>query len=239
MGFTGHAFVDWDDTIAENIRYFREVEAQISLLIAGRTGFDRDEVQRRGAELDVAVARQMGLVRESLAVAWLTCYREFAGRAGRPVDPVVEAELRRLCAIPYETRQELLPGAAETLRWLHEAGFEVTIWTAGEDAVQRRKIQESGLTRWIHRQTVVPEKTAERLRDAIGDRDPGRCFVVGNSRHSDIRPALTLGVAAYHVDVETWAYDHLDVDEEDPNYHRLTHIGELPRLLAQRFRLAV
>lgn len=239
MGFTGHAFVDWDDTIAENIRYFREVEAETSRLIARRTGFDAGEVQRRGAELDVVVARQMGLVKESLAAAWLACYQEFAGRAGLQADPEVEAELRRLCAIPYETRQELLPGAVETLRWLHEAGFEVTIWTAGEEPIQRRKIRESGLGRWIHREAVVLEKTPERLRAFMGDRDPGRCFVVGNSRHSDIRPALAVGIAAYHVDVETWAYDHLDVDEDDPNYHRLSHIGELPRLLAQRFRLAV
>lgn len=239
MGFTGHAFVDWDDTIAENIRYFRGVEAQTSRLVADRTGFDCAEVQRRGAELDVVVARQMGLVKESLAAAWVACYREFASRAGRPADPEVEAELRRLCAIPYETRQELLPGAAETLRWLYESGFEVTIWTAGELHIQQRKIRESGLVGWIHRQAVVLEKTPERLRAYIGDRDPGRCFVVGNSRHSDIRPALALGITAYHVDVETWAYDHLEVDEEDPNYHRLAHIGELPRLLAQRFRLAV
>ena len=239
MGFTGHAFVDWDDTIAENIRYFREVEAEAARLVAGRTGFEVREVARRGAELDVIVARQMGLVKESLAAAWVACYREFAGRAGRPADPEVEAELRRLCAIPYETRQELIPGAAETLRWLHESGFEVTIWTAGEADIQRRKIRESGLTRWIHREAVVLEKTPERLKDFMGDREPGRCFVVGNSRHSDIRPALALGLAAYHVDVETWAYDHLEVDEADPNYHRLSQISELPHLLAQRFRLAV
>ena len=239
MGFTGHAFVDWDDTIAENIRYFREVEAEAARLVAGRTGFEVREVARRGAELDVIVARQMGLVKESLAAAWVACYREFAGRAGRPADPEVEAELRRLCAIPYETRQELIPGAAETLRWLHESGFEVTIWTAGEADIQRRKIRESGLTRWIHREAVVLAKTPERLKDFMGDREPGRCFVVGNSRHSDIRPALALGLAAYHVDVETWAYDHLEVDEADPNYHRLSQISELPHLLAQRFRLAV
>jgi len=239
LGFTGHAFVDWDDTIAENIRYFREVEAEAARLVAGRTGFEVREVARRGAELDVIVARQMGLVKESLAAAWVACYREFAGRAGRPADPEVEAELRRLCAIPYETRQELIPGAAETLRWLHESGFEVTIWTAGEADIQRRKIRESGLTRWIHREAVVLAKTPERLKDFMGDREPGRCFVVGNSRHSDIRPALALGLAAYHVDVETWAYDHLEVDEDDPNYHRLSQISELPHLLAQRFRLAV
>lgn len=239
MGFVGHAFVDWDDTIAENIRYFREVEEAASDLIACHTGFDRAEVGRRGAELDVEVARKMGLVKESLVTSWLACCREFAERAGKAVDPEVERELRRLCAIPYETRQELLPGAADTLRWLHDAGFEVTIWTAGEESIQRRKIRESGLSPWIHRQAVVLEKTADRLREYMGGRDPESCFVVGNSRHSDIRPALAVGVAAYHVDVHTWAYDHLEVDEADPNYIRLERIDELPALLAQRFPVAV
>ena len=239
MGFVGYAFVDWDDTLAENIRYFREAEAEASVLIARATGFEPAEVERRGRELDVAVARQMGLVKESFSVAWVRCYREFAGRARRKADPALEREIERLCAVPYEARQELLPGAAETLRWLHQSGFEVTIWTAGEEHIQRRKIRESGLTPWIHRQVVVLEKSPERLREWIGDRDPQRCFVVGNSRHSDIRPALAVGVTAYHVDVYTWAYDHLEVDEADPNYHRLRHIGELPHALAERFRLAV
>jgi len=235
----GHAFVDWDDTIAENIRYFREVEEEASGLIASHTGFDRAEVARRGAELDVEVARQMGLVQESLVTSWLACCREFSERAGKAVDPELESELRRLCAIPYEIRQELLPGAAETLRWLHDVGFEVTIWTAGEEHIQQRKIRESGLTRWIHRQAVVLEKTPARLREYMGGRNPARCFVVGNSRHSDIRPALAVGVAAYHIDVHTWAYDHLEVDEADPNYVRLGRIDELPPVLMKRFPLAV
>ena len=238
MSFRGFAFVDWDDTIAENIRYFREVEAQTSQLIAERTGHHQGEVARRGAELDVAVAKRMGLVKESLSTAWLECYQEFADRKGAPVDPGVSDELRRLCSIPYETKQELLPGAAETLRWLNGNGFEVTIWTAGEGPIQGRKIRDSGLSPWIHREAIVLGKSPDRLREFMSGRDPSRCFVVGNSAHSDIRPALAVGVAAYHVDVHTWAYDHLPVDVSDPNYHRLEQIGDLPFLLAKRFQVA-
>jgi putative hydrolase of the HAD superfamily len=239
MRFAGHAFVDWDDTIAENIRYFREAEARAARLIAERTGADLAAVAKRGAELDVEVARRIGLVKESLATAWVACYREFCAQSGVPVDPAVEAELTRTCAWPYEVRQELLPGGPETLQWLHANGFEVTIWTAGEEAVQGRKIRESGLSPWVHRQAIVLEKSPERLREYLGDRDPARCFVVGNSAHSDIRPALALGIAAYHVDVDTWAYDQRKLDLNDPNYHRLERIGDLPFLLAKRFRLAV
>lgn len=239
MRFAGHAFVDWDDTIAENIRYFRETEEQTSRLIAERTGADAGSVARRGADLDVIVARRMGLVKESLATAWVECYREFCAVRGLSREDGVEAELRGICSWPYVVRQELLPGGPETLQWLHANGFEVTIWTAGEEPIQGRKIKESGLGHWVHREAIVLDKSPERLAEFIGDRDLARCFVVGNSAHSDIRPALALGIAAFHIDVATWAYDHRRVDAQDPNYHRLEQIGDLPFLLAKRFRLAV
>lgn len=239
MRFAGHAFVDWDDTIAENIRYFREAEAQTASLIARETGADLPAVARRGAELDVIVARRMGLVKESLSTAWVECYREFCGLKGLAPAEGVEAELIRICAEPYEVRQDLLPGGAEILQWLHANGFEVTIWTAGEKSIQGRKIKESGLSQWIHREAVVLEKSPERLREYIGERDLSRCFVVGNSAHSDIRPALALGIPGYHLQVDTWAYDRLHLDLDDPNYHRLERIGDLPLLLTKRFRLAV
>ncbi|MFZ5826937.1 MAG: hypothetical protein ACOY94_21805 [Bacillota bacterium] len=239
MRFAGHAFVDWDDTIAENIRYFREAEAQTSRLIAERTGADLATVARRGAELDVIVARRMGLVKDSLQTAWVECYREFCGLRSVSPEEQVEAELRRICTEPYEIRQELLPGGPESVAWLHRNGFEVTIWTAGDVGVQSRKIKESGLAPLVHREAIVLDKSPERLREFVGERDPARCFVVGNSAHSDIRPALALGIAAFHIDVETWAYDQLRLNLEDPNYHRLERIGDLPFALAKRFRLAV
>lgn len=239
MRFAGHAFVDWDDTIAENIRYFRETEAQTARLIAAETGSAVETVAQRGAELDVIVARRMGLVKESLATAWVECYQEFCALRGLRPTARVAAELTRLCDHPYEVRQELLPGGPETIHWLHQNGFEVTIWTAGEQAIQGRKIRESGLSHLVHREAIVLDKNPQRLQEFIGERDPSRCFVVGNSAHSDIRPALHLGLAAFHIDVATWGYDLSKLNHEDPNYHRLEQIGDLPFLLAKRFRLAV
>ncbi len=239
MRFAGHAFVDWDDTIAENIRYFNEVEEANSHLIARMTGFDPKVVHARGQELDLATARRIGLVKESLFLAWRECYGEFAAKAGQTPDPDTVSALERACRMPYEVRQELLPGAPEMLEWLHKAGFEITIWTAGDQAVQSRKIEESGLSHLVHRRAIVPDKTPERLLDALGERSPASCFVVGNSAHSDIRPALTLGLPAYHLAVETWGYDKSKLDTSDTNYHRLESISELPRALAVRFRLAV
>lgn len=239
LRFAGHAFVDWDDTIAENIRYYTQVEEANSHLIARLTGTDAKTVLARGQELDVLVARRMGLVRESFFTAWRECYLEFAAAANREPDPETIAALERSCRIPYEVRQGLLPGAAETLQWLHEVGFEITIWTAGDLAVQTRKIEESGLAHLVHRRAIVPDKTPERLLDALAGRSPAASFVVGNSAHSDIRPALALGIPAFHLSVETWGYDKSKIDAADPNYHALAALSELPAALTARFRLAV
>lgn len=219
--------------MADNIRYFHQVEEANSQLIARLTGAEVALVRHRGEELDVAVARRLGLVRESLSLAWRECYREFVSLKGSEADAAVEEAIDRACQMPYEVRQEIIPGAAETLTWLNENGFEVTIWTAGDEAVQQRKVRESGLLPLVHRARVVLDKTPERLAEALGDRDPSRCFVVGNSLHSDIRPALALQVSALHVPVETWAYDRSKVDLCDPNYHRIELITELPEVVGR------
>ncbi|MDB4897197.1 MAG: hypothetical protein JWN15_3459 [Firmicutes bacterium] len=237
MSFIGHAFVDWDDTIAANIRYFHQVEEANAELIARLTGTDPALVRRRGQELDLATARRIGLVKESLSIAWVECYREFGVGTGVGVDPAAEAAIHTACRIPYEVRQELLPGATELLAWLWETGFEVTIWTAGVPEVQLRKVRESGLSRYIHRAEVTLDKTPERLAAAAGDRDLARTFVVGNSIHSDIRPALALGLLSLHIPVETWAYDNGGLDLSDPNYRRVDQVADVPLALAAHFGL--
>lgn len=238
MRFAGHAFVDWDDTIAENIRYFSETEAAACKLIAEATQADPEKVRSRGRELDLATARRMGLVQESLSTAWLACYREFAEGAGLACDPETERAVRETCRRPYEVRQEVLPGAREVLAWLRSQGFEVVIWTAGEHRVQLRKIRESGLTHLINRAHVVPDKTPDRLRAALEGRDPARCFVVGNSVHSDIRPALEVGLLAVHVPAETWAYDEAELDHGHPRYRRVDEITQVPGVVAEWFALS-
>lgn len=239
MRFRGHAFIDWDDTVAENIRYFRQAEEEVSRQIAGCTGLDALEIRQRGEQIDVSTARRLGLVKDAFGIAWVDCYREFCQRANLSPDPAVESEIRQACLFPFEVKQELLPGAADALRWLRDSGFEVTIWTAGEQSIQQRKVQESGLETLVHQVVVVPDKDPVRLRHALAHRLPEHSFVVGNSLHSDIRPALALGVLALHVAKETWAYDQEQLDLNTPTYRQVAHIGEVPPLLAKRFDLAV
>jgi putative hydrolase of the HAD superfamily len=236
--FLGHAFVDWDDTIAEGMRYFHEAEVQLSERIGALTGHFPQRIRQRGGEIDVQTARRIGLVKESFGIAWTECYREFCALGSIHPEPEIEREIQSLCTRPYEVKQDLIPGAPETLLWLNQAGFEVTIWTAGDQGVQSRKIAESGLEHLVHRIVVVPDKTTERLHAALGERDRVNSFVVGNSMYSDIKPALSLSLLALHIPQQTWAYDQAQLSPGEGTYRLLQQITEVPAILRTRFQLA-
>lgn len=232
--YRGFAFVDWDDTLGENMRYFREAEASNAASVARVLGLPVEQVAQRGAENDVKIASTKGLGRDSFPSAWLTTYRELAREAGRPVQSSVEEELVRTCATAYDYPIRLLDGAAEFLRWLRDERYEVTIWTAGSPEVQNRKIDESGLGPLIDRRCAVLKKTPPALMQALEDRAPDHSFVVGNSLHSDVAPALAVGVLAIHLDGESWGLDQVEVDRAHPLYRRIEHLREVPPLLAEK-----
>lgn len=237
--FQGYAFVDWDDTIAENIAHFVRVESELSRRIAGALGLPLDEVFAAGRRWDLAVAREMGLVRESFPTGWTRCYDELCQQTGISPDQGLRQELWRTADSVYDQKQAVLPGARDTLRWLRRSGFELTLWTAGERATQRRKVQRAGLAGLFHRSVVVPHKDAALLGAALGPRDRLRTVVIGNSARSDVAPALEVGVMAVHIPVETWAYDEHPLDTGHPCYVRVDSISHVPGTLAERFGLSV
>lgn len=232
--FQGYAFVDWDDTIAENIAHFVRVETEMSRLIGAALNMPPPEVYAAGRRWDLAIAREMGLVRQSFPTGWTRCYEELCQQAGRQPDAALRQEIWQMADAVYDQKQAVVPGARDTLRWLRRSGFELTLWTAGEPATQRRKVQRAGLAGLFHRSVVVPHKDAALLGAALGPRDRSRTAVIGNSARSDVAPALELGVLAVHIPVETWAYDEHPLDTSHPCYVLVESIALVPGALAER-----
>lgn len=232
----GYAFVDWDDTISENMRYFREAEEANAHRIAALFALPTDAVLARGVENDVKIANTLGLGRDSFHTAWLATYQEICDLVGARPEPAVELELIRTCAGAYDYPVRLLPVAEEFLRWLRDTGYEVTVWTAGSPEVQNRKIDESGVAHLVDRRKVVLKKTVAALLEALEGRDRDQVFIVGNSLHSDVAPALGAGVLAVHLDGEKWGIDQVHVDTDHPLYRRVSSLAEVPAVLRGDFR---
>lgn len=236
--FQGHVFIDWDDTIARNIHLFHEADRRNGLFLAQLFGVPAEDIRSEAAALDLKISRQVGLGRDSYPTAWVTCYDQFCAKTGRRPREDERARVWAMANWAYEQPQPLVEGAAEALAALRRDGYELILWTAGDPEVQRRKVEESGLAGAFHRQSVVSKKDAPGLVLLIGERDPARCVVVGNSAASDIRPALQAGILALHIPAETWAFDEAELDMANPNYVRLESIQMVPPTLRQRLPLA-
>jgi putative hydrolase of the HAD superfamily len=129
---------------------------------------------------------------------------------------------------------ELIEGVAEVVPALADR-YTLMLITKGDLFEQETKIANSGVAEHFRHVEVVSDKTVASYRALLARHAlaPERFLMVGNSVRSDILPVLELGGHAayipYHV---TWAHEVVpDEALAGRDFHRLTHLRELPALL--------
>ena len=91
-----------------------------------------------------------------------------------------------------------LPGAVETVKTLHEEGYELHIITNGIAATQAKRLKRSGLLPYINEvfvsETIGYQKPRKEYFDAVLDniieKDKKKILVIGDSLTSDIQGAM-------------------------------------------------
>jgi len=223
-----YAFVDWDDTLAQNIGYFRLAARAAASYISCTTGVPYQTVRRLGDETDLEVARKMGLTKDSFPSAWVETYKACCTKGGVSALFDSEAVVSNICRQPYLIKQRIMANASRVLTWLRIAGFEVCIWTVGDLEIQNRKVSESGLSDLVDRVIVPPVKNPATLQAAMEERPASRCVMIGNSLHSDIMPALKLRIGCVHVEKQTWAYDQSVGELPADLYRKVKRLAQVP-----------
>lgn len=137
---------------------------------------------------------------------------------------------RRMLSSPVE----LLDGVREAMADL-ASRYPVILLTKGDLLHQETKLARSGLGQHFKGIEIVSEKDAGVYRSVMKRYAvPGERFVmVGNSLRSDILPVLQAGGHAVYVPYET-SWIHERVSEQalaEAQFHRISHIRELPTLL--------
>jgi putative hydrolase of the HAD superfamily len=138
---------------------------------------------------------------------------------------------REMLSHPVET----LPYARETLEQL--AGrFRLVLITKGDLFDQERKLAQSGLSGLFDAVEIVSAKQPEtysRIFSRHGD-GPEKSMMVGNSLKSDIVPALQAGGWGVYIPHDlTWVLEHAETPVDEPRFRQVSHLGELPGLLAR------
>lgn len=229
MQTDGIVFVDADDTLWENYRWFAAVIAEWTGVLA-RHGVDP---ARAEATLHAVEDRNIPVTGYGAAPfvrSVVEAFHELVPLADHATRDDVAHFARRAEATIRAHPIELLPGVADAVPAL-AARARVVVMTKGEDDEQRAKVERSGLGRWFSGVRVVREKHVDAYVEAARafGAAPSSCWMVGNSPASDVNPALAAGFRA--VLVPHPAPWHRDAAPLDPRALRAVTFADVPRLV--------
>lgn len=209
-----HLFVDADDTLWENNKFFEEAFAEFVDFL-DHSSLSAVQVRAVLDEIECVNNKIHGYGAANFARNLRECYERLAER------DIVESDLQRILRFGEELARhpiEIIEGVEETLDYLCRR-HRLTLCTKGHPEEQKLKIERSGLARYFEHTAIVPEKDAGCYRALMEERrtGPETTWMIGNSPKSDIYPALEAGLGAVYVPhPRTWHLEQAPL----PNGHK-------------------
>jgi putative hydrolase of the HAD superfamily len=222
--------LDGDDTLWRCEDLFHEAQRHFRAMLAD---FADDETV--DATLSRVERGNLALFGYGIKGFALSAVETAAQLAGPHLSAALVEQILDLARGMLSAPVELLPGAAEAVAALRDAGHRVVLVTKGDLLDQERKLEQSGLADAFDHVEIISEKNtvkyAELLR-VLGC-PPERFLMVGNSVRSDIVPVVELGARAVHVPYHlVWDHEHVGSWAGHPNVIEIANLSELPALLA-------
>jgi putative hydrolase of the HAD superfamily len=225
----GIVFVDADDTLWENYRWFDAVLAEWVAVLASH-GVDPALATRTLHETEERNIPVTGYGAAPFVRSVVEAFHLLVHDADHETRNDVAHFAKRAEATIRSHPIELLPGVAEAIPLLARH-VRVVVMTKGQEDEQVGKVERSGLAAHFHAVRVVAEKHPEAYRDAVrafGAR-AADCWMIGNSPSSDVLPALEAGLSAVHVPhAAPW---HRDAGHVDPRALAARTFADVPALV--------
>jgi putative hydrolase of the HAD superfamily len=201
--------IDADDTLWENNVFFEEAIGVV-LALAGPLGYSREYARHILNETELRNVRQHGYGVRSFARSLEETYVKLAGNLAQR--SAIE-EIRRAIGKLEQTPPQMLDGVAETLAYL-AARHRLILFSKGEAAEQAAKVERSGVQTHFDAIEIVAEKDVRAYLGIVNKHHvvKSRGWMVGNSPHSDINPALEAGLNAVFIPhPATWQLEHEEI----------------------------
>ncbi len=224
---TGGLIIDMDDTLNTNQTLFvdsREEVAKICNTLSGGNATPK-EVEDAFQE---SFARWLPVYGYTPKRWMVNCHEVAEQFAGRPLTDSEHDEVQRAAEIAMGVG-DIMPGVADALTALHEAGIPMVLKTKGELNKQQEKLAAHGFGKWFRdRVEIVDVKDPASFRavaDKYGLTDP---ISVGDSEKSDVLPAVEAGFDAVLI-----VHDHLKWDW-DPSHQQVDGVaraGSFPQAI--------
>ncbi|WP_127531543.1 HAD family hydrolase [Paenibacillus kobensis] len=230
-------FFDLDDTLVYCNKYFHLVIEQFNdSLVTWFKGYPEvtaQAVKDKQTEIDIAGVKVLGFKSDHFPQSFIDTYRYFSDMTGRSRSAVEEDFLWKLGQSVYEHAVEPYPFMEETLSNLAESGHRLHLYTGGELLIQQRKIEQLQLERYFDSRIYIRRhKNNEALESILleGDFDREHTWMIGNSIRTDVVPALTAGIHAIHMKIDTeWAYNNMEIAIQPRGaFLTLQHLPDVP-----------
>jgi len=225
---------DLDDTIISTYSEFVKTNRQCAEMISKEIFGDFrkvNEILQRQRLLDLTLIPKYGLVPPRYEMSWLNTSLEIFQEHGMQPKVSIQKELSDYVQDIYVRKYENVPGSLEVIKKLKSEGFSMVVLTAGEETVQKRRIEQSGVAEFMDETYVYPYKTPSTLKEVIQKHDSRGFAMIGNSLKSDIYPALMNHILGIHVVKETWQEDEHEIDRANPLYKAVNQVTEVPDIL--------
>ena len=205
-------FVDADDTLWENERYFRNAEAQFTELMKDYT--EPEGVQQMLWQKQEENIPLFGYGSKTYLIGMTVAAMDLCG--GRLPDNIYYGIKKIITDLAFH-KLEIIDGVVETLEAL-QGRYKLIVATKGDLTEQMGKFRISGLAKYFHHCEVMENKDEKNYLELAAKHDlaPSQMLMIGNSVKSDIAPVMNIGGTAIHTPHEiVWVHEMMDMPQSD------------------------
>jgi putative hydrolase of the HAD superfamily len=199
---------DGDDTLWSTEQLYDDARSRARDVV-GESGEDAAKWEERERHIDVQNVDKFGYSIVRFPTSCVQAYEELCRSSGRPVNTDISNRIRQAAQSVFEHDPSLVPGARETLTFLRARGARLALLTKGDQELQLRRVDRSGLRDLFDVIKIVPEKSPTVIRDTLAALGVNKdsAWMVGNSIRSDVLPAIDAGIRAIWIKAHVWEYE--------------------------------
>ncbi len=198
---------DADDTLWQNETIFKNAQARFYLLLKDYAS--KEDISAQLYKTEIANLPLYGYGVKAFTLSLLETALKISG--GKLPANIVE-QILLLCRQMLKEPVVMLEGVELTLKTLYKK-YNLIVATKGDLLDQQRKLNKSGIHKYLHHIEIMSEKDIKGYKQLIKSLNikPQEFLMVGNSLKSDILPVLEIGGKAIYVPFfETWQHEQTD-----------------------------
>jgi putative hydrolase of the HAD superfamily len=218
---------DADDTLWVNEPYFQKIAEKFYLIL--KKYAPKDEISEKLYKTEINNLVSYGYGVKGCVLSML----EAAVKISKY--NITPHEVEKILNLAKELISKpliLLDNVEQVLKKLSEE-YKLIIATKGDLLDQRRKLKQSGLSKYFHHIEVMTGKMEENYLHLLSriETKPANFLMIGNSVKSDILPVINIGGHAIHIPYHvTWQHE-LSGDSSICREDRFQEVKEIKNIL--------